>query len=356
MEEEQQKSEQPTPFKLEQAHKKGMAAKSTDLSAFFALALFSAVLAFTWKGLLAQLLGQAEDILGSGDRVDFGIEAIVHWLGFLGTAGMKIFAPMVLLLMLGSVIGSLVQTGAMFAPSAVKPQWERINPVSGFRKLFSRRGLVEGIKALIKLAVFGAAAYWCLKPVIVKSPLFAEIAPNALPSVIADAVVRVLGFFLVPLALIGVLDTLYVRREFRSKMMMSRRELRDEHKQREGDPRVRSRLRQIRQEMYKRGKSLHKVKDADALITNPTHLAVALRYRRDEMLAPAVLAKGAGDFAKRMREIAWRYNIPIVEDRPLARELFKGASIDAPIPPSTFARVAKILVWAQLQRKTRRGA
>jgi flagellar biosynthetic protein FlhB len=133
-------------------------------------------------------------------------------------------------------------------------------------------------------------------------------------------------------------------------MKMTRREMRDELKQREGDPRIRARIRELRMEMLKRSKSTKRVKDADVLITNPQHLAVALRYERGRMAAPEVIAKGAGDLALRMRAVARRSRIPIVENRSLARSLYRNVDLDRPIPETLYAQVARILTWVYAAR------
>jgi flagellar biosynthetic protein FlhB len=136
-------------------------------------------------------------------------------------------------------------------------------------------------------------------------------------------------------------------------MRMSHRDIKDEHKQREGDPRIRARLRQLRQEMLKKSQAVRKLPGSDVVVTNPTHLAVALSYKHGEMAAPRVVAKGAGDLAAKMREMALRHGIPVVENRALARELFFKVDFEQPVPEKLYPQVARILVWVFAMREAR---
>ncbi|HVE55129.1 MAG TPA: EscU/YscU/HrcU family type III secretion system export apparatus switch protein, partial [Ramlibacter sp.] len=156
--------------------------------------------------------------------------------------------------------------------------------------------------------------------------------------------------------LIALVDLIFTRRQFAKKMRMSHRELKDEVKQREGDPRVRSRLRELRRDMRKRSNSVRHTRNADVLITNPTHVAVALRYEHGRMPAPQVVAKGRGFLAAAMRVIAARHNIPVVQNPPLARRLYKEVSLQRDVPPALFADVARIIVWVMAMRDARRRA
>ncbi len=142
---------------------------------------------------------------------------------------------------------------------------------------------------------------------------------------------------------VAILDLAYTRKDYASKMKMSRRELKEEVRRREGDPEIRARIRALRKEAAKRGKSLQRVPEADVLITNPTHLAVALLYKRGEMQAPQVIAKGAGELALTMKQVADKHRVPIVEDKLLARRLFRQVGIDAAIPESLYPPVAQLL-------------
>jgi flagellar biosynthesis protein FlhB len=157
------------------------------------------------------------------------------------------------------------------------------------------------------------------------------------------------------LCMIAAVDFTYSRREFNRKMRMSHRELKDEHKNREGDPRIRARLRELRREALRRSMAVRKTAGADVLLTNPTHVAVALRYIDSEMASPQMVAKGAGPMAAVMRQIAARHRIPVVQSPPLARALFHDLQVDQHVPPTHYADVARILVWVFAMRQRNMG-
>jgi flagellar biosynthetic protein FlhB len=199
--------------------------------------------------------------------------------------------------------------------------------------------------------VLGTAAAFALHAQVPQFHLLSALPPAAFLQV-ALADFAALGWQLsAALAAIAVVDMLFTRREFGRRMRMSRRELKDEFKHREGDPRIRARLRELRREMVQRSRSLRNTRSADVLLTNPTHYAVALQYVHGEMDAPRVVAKGAGHLAAAMRDIAARHHIVVVQNPPLARRLFREAVIDAYLPGDFHAEVARIIVWVLAMRR-----
>jgi flagellar biosynthesis protein FlhB len=221
--------------------------------------------------------------------------------------------------------------------------------------VFSLRTLFDTARACVKLVALVLVAWYALRALV---PQFHQVAslPAAgfLHAMIED--VAALGLKMaVALLLIAAVDLLHTRSEFGRKMRMSRREIKDEHKNREGDPRIRARLRELRREMLKRSLALRNTRDADVVLTNPTHYAVALRYRSDEMDAPRMVAKGAGQLAAAMREIAYRNRVAIVQNPPLARRLFREMQIEDQLPASFHAEVARIFVWVFAMREQRRA-
>jgi flagellar biosynthetic protein FlhB len=175
--------------------------------------------------------------------------------------------------------------------------------------------------------------------------------PKGYPGVVVGLAQSLFVKLILAMLFVALIDLVYSRWEFTRQMHMSRREVRDELKHREGDPRIRQKLRQLRVELLKRTRALRSVPGSDVIITNPTHIAVAVRYREEEGRGPKLLAKGAGDLALRMRRIAQRHGIPIVENRRLARALFREVDFDAFVPEQWYPEVARILVWVYLQRE-----
>jgi flagellar biosynthetic protein FlhB len=231
--------------------------------------------------------------------------------------------------------------------------FQRVNPAAGFQRVFSRRTLFDGARACAKLLLLSAAAALALGALLPQFQALSALSPAAfLHTLLGD--IASLGWKMgVALAAIAAVDLLFTRREFGRRMRMSRRELKDEYKNREGDPRIRGRLRELRRELLKRSRALKNTRSADVVVTNPTHYAVALRYVHGEMDAPRVVAKGAGQLAAAMREIAARHRIIVVQNPPLARSLFREAAIDEYLPAGFHAEVARLIVWVLAVRRAR---
>jgi flagellar biosynthetic protein FlhB len=353
-EQEQNRSEQATPFKLDEARKRGLAAKSVELNAVAGTLAFAALLALAGQGLFERQLRLDASLLSQAHTLAFSESAAMRWLSASFLESIMLVAPVFALLLIVGIGASLLQTGPVFSFEPLKPDFSRINPAAGLKRLFSTRLLFEAAKNLLKLALFGYALYAILLDLMPLAVGLAQTHPGAYPRLGLEAVgALMLKLGLVMLA-VALLDVGYVRREFAKKMMMSRREMRDEMKRREGDPKVKSRIRELQREMRKRSQALKRVPEADVLITNPTHVAVALRYRREELPAPQVIAKGAGELAARMKRLARRHGVPVVEDRPLARRLFLRGALDAPIPQAEYPRVAQVLAWVYALRDLRR--
>jgi flagellar biosynthetic protein FlhB len=244
-----------------------------------------------------------------------------------------------------------LQARGVFSVEPVKPDFSRINPAEGLKRLFSMRSLHELVRSVVKLSVLAVAG------VVWGSHHTADFIPaSALgPAGLLHLGVTLLGSLMALIAgcfvAFAFIDWSFSRWEFLRKMRMSRREVEDEHKEREGDPRIKARLRELRMELSKRSRSVSRVKDADVLLTNPTHYAVALQYAHGRMPAPMVVAKGAGELAQRLRAEAQRCGVPVVQHAPLTRALFAAVEPDGYVPESEFAQVARILRWVYAARR-----
>jgi flagellar biosynthesis protein FlhB len=344
-ERQEQGSEEATPFKLREAQKRGSVAKSPDVNSLTAIAVLAAVIAFSGKSLLQQHVLLSRHIMEFAGRLEFSAPNVFAWLGTVGRAALGGLVPLFVLLIVLGVLSSVLQTGPVFSTQPLKPDFNRLNPVEGLVRLFSKKLIFETLKGVVKMALLGATLYLVLVHSLKSLTLVNQVDPRGLAPVLMSEATRVVAALLPPVALIAFADFVWTRWDFKGRMRMSRRELREEVKQREGDPRIKSRIRELRQEMLKRGKALKRVRDADVLITNPSHLAVALLYRKGEMGAPQVIAKGAGELAAVMRHLARRSGVPVVENRPLARALFRAADIDRPIPETLYHDVARVLAW-----------
>jgi flagellar biosynthetic protein FlhB len=261
--------------------------------------------------------------------------------------------PFLAAVVLAASAGCLMQTGVVFSLEPLRVDFNRLNPATGLKRLFSMRTLFDGARACVKLVVLSLVAWLALRSLL---PQFHGIAVLSAAAFLRTLVDDVAGLGLkmaLALVALGLVDLAYTRAEFARRMRMSRRELKDEFKNREGDPRIRSRLRELRRELLKRSLALKNTRSADVVLTNPTHYAVALRYVHGEMDAPRVVAKGAGQLAAAMREIAARHHIVVVQNPPLARRLFREAGIDEYLPAAFHGEVARIIVWVLAMRQQR---
>ena len=348
------RNEAATPYKLQKAREKGQVSKSTELVSacvftaavvyLSALGLRDAVAQFHFDQQLLVMAAQAD--------VAHLFELVARAL----VATLRLLAPLLLTLVLVAVVANLAQTGPVLSLEPVLFDLDRINPVRGLQRLLSARTLFDAARSCVKLGLLLWVAGLGVRAAMPRAALLAGQGPGAQLRSLVDEIAS-LGFKLAAvLLLIAAFDFLYTRREFARKMRMSRRELKDEVKHREGDPRIRARMRELRREMRKRSQALRQTRSADVVLTNPTHLAVALRYTHGEMPAPVVVAKGSGLLAAAMRRMAAVAGIPVVRSPALARRLYRELDLDHPVPPHLFADVARIIVWVFAMRDRRLGA
>ncbi len=335
-----------TPHKLREARKKGQVAKSQEVNSLVTLsALLLAIYCFgQWAVQKQSELGFF--ILDSSSRVIFEKSHLISWFTIIAQKAIAVLLPFVMAAMILGVASNLLQMGGpviSFFP--LKPDINRINPVEGFKRVFSFKMVIEAIKTIIKISVFGVVGYFCLKALI---PMFFSLMgrdPTSYPVFLLEGVTKLLSRLLIVVLIVAIIDLIFTRWDFAKKMKMSFRDLKDEVKKREGDPDIRSKRKLIQKELMQKIQSVAEVPNADVVITNPTHFAVALKYDSENMNAPEIIAKGAGQIALRMREIARENNVKIVENKPLARKLFFSGEIDMPVPEALFSSVAHILAW-----------
>ncbi len=345
------RNESATPFKLEKARERGQVAKSPDLVSTLVFAV--AAVYFAWQGelLLRSQFQFDHALIMQATRLDASGASLWPLISHMLHGGLHLLAPGFAALMLAGIAGNLVQTGPVFSADPIKMDWQRLNPKNGLERVFSMRTIFDCARACIKLLLLCFIAYLALRALF---PHFYGLASmSALgytKTLLADMARLGLQMALI-LGLIAALDFLYTRHEFAKRMRMSRRELKDEYKHREGDPRIRARMRELRREQLKKSLAIRNTPGADVLITNPTHIAVALKYVQNEMASPQLIAKGSGKLAAAMREIAAHHRIPVVQNPPLARLLYRELDVEHHVPPHLYAEVARIIVWIFAMRE-----
>jgi flagellar biosynthetic protein FlhB len=258
-------------------------------------------------------------------------------------------------LVLAALVAGYLQAGPVISQEAVKPDIGRLHPKRVLQRLFSIRTALESLRALARLAAIAAVAWWVIERLQKDMPTLVRQPPIEQARLLLDAIAELGLRIAAVMAVFALWDLLRSRREFAQEMRMSRREVRDEHKQREGDPRIRSRLRDLRRKLLKRTAALRNTRHADVVVTNPTHLAIALRYEEGRMAAPMLVAKGAGNLAAAMRQIAGRHGVAVVQNPALARRLFRHVEIEQELPPVFHAEVAAIFAWLIAIRREARA-
>lgn len=356
-EQDMERTQDATPYKLEKAKERGQVAKSRDV---VSAAVFTAAMAYlAWRGWPAWreqfLFDQA--LLMQAARIDASPENLWRLVERMITASLWLGLPFFATLVITALLANVAQTGPIFSFEPLKADFSRLNPVTGLQNnFFSMQILFNALRTVLKLVFLSVAAWMVLEGFATQFYYLASLTPVGFVRTLLDDFASLGLKLAMVLWVIALIDMGFTRRQFAKKMRMSHRELKDEVKQREGDPRIRARLRDLRREMRKRSGSVRNTSKADVLITNPTHLAVALRYQHGTMQAPELVAKGAGVLAAAMRFIAARHNIPVVPNPPLARKLFKELDVDRAVPPQFFAEVARIIVWVIAMKQARQKA
>lgn len=348
-EQEENRPEKATPHKLQEARKKGQVAKSQDINAAVMLLAFTLFSLATASDLGQTLAERMRYLLSTATSYSLNRQNIIPWATSTLEPVFIAGSPVLLALMLAAIASNVMQTGFIFSTHPITPDFNRMNPAEGFKKFVKPRILFELLKSLVKLGLVGILLYVGFRNMVLLTPSLVLIDPNLVSSTIMRAFAITALILCVVYGVVAVLDLGFARWEFAGRMRMSRRELKDEHKKREGDPEVRSKRRQTQQELRKRSGSLSKVKDADIVLVNPTHLAVALRYRPQTMLAPEIVAMGAGSLAARIRSLATRHSVPVIRRKEVARALFYGSRVGQPVREEFFEPLAPVFRWLMTQ-------
>jgi flagellar biosynthetic protein FlhB len=339
-----QKTEEPTPHKLSEAREKGNFISSHEVSSFAILLGAALTTAFLGPFMAERLANASGGLLANVHAITFDAEnvsAVLLDVLFQVSIGM---APIALLLMVLGAGAKLAVSGFLFSGESMKPSLEKLSPIKGLKRMFSLKSLVEFAKGLLKLAIVGTIVYLLSIPEVDRVEILMQMDIAATVEETRTVLLRMFSGVVAVMAVIAGLDYLYQRHEYMKQMRMSKQEIKDEHKQSEGDPMIKGRLRQIRAERA-RTRMMAAVPTADVVVTNPTHFAVALKYDIDSMGAPRVVAKGVDEVAFRIREVANDNDVPIVENPPLARALFSTAEIDEEVPPEQYKAVAEVISY-----------
>lgn len=348
---ESSKTEEPTQKKLDEAHRKGNWPLSQEIPLSFimlaALIFIIALLPGTLRNLFASLNFYIERVadLPMDTRNVGGI-----MLRALRDMVLALWLPF-LMLIIAAIMGTVVQKGFTYSWELLVPKFEKLNPIAGFKRLLAPiPQTVELLKGIAKMAVVTGVAYLALRPMVLSVEHFIGIDLLQLLEEVDGFVTTLVMGVTAVVFIIAAADTAYQRYQYNKKMKMTRQEVKDEHKQSEGSPEVKSRIRQIRFERA-RNRMMSNVPGADVVVTNPTHFAVALKYDTQQMGAPFVVAKGVDNLALKIREVAEENDVPVVENPPLARALYATVDVDEEIPAEHYRAVAELISYVYKLKK-----
>lgn len=338
-----EKTERATPHRRQKAREEGQVAQSRDLNSATALLAVSAVVYFTFGKFYSSwghlFFSFTSAFAGDGNisvteamgYLTVAFSLALGWLAFVMIAGI-----------VGAAVPSLLQTRFTFSMKGIMPDFNKLNPIEGIKRMFSLRSVFEFVKSIAKISIIGYIGYitivgeWNQYLITSQEDLLDSSV------IIGNMIFQLIMKVGLALLVIGILDIFYQRWEYERSLRMTKKEVKDEMKDYEGNPLIKRKQRE-KMLMIARSRMMQNVKNADVIVTNPTHIAVALEYK-DEMNAPKVIAKGAGEVAERIKQIGSTYGIPIIENPPLARELFRDVEIGDEIPSRLYKAVAELLV------------
>jgi len=347
-----EKTEEPTAKKRADARKKGQVARSQELNTAFVLLMGFLILRILWEHIYGNI-AEYTIYLYSHLSQSITTEGITEiFIGIMILLAKTVIPVMFAILIMGLAV-NLFQVGFMFSTEQLEFKLDKLNPINGFGRIFSKRALVELVKSIFKIIIIGYFLYLYLKDQI---PLLPQFIFFDLPQSLATAaeIIFTMAFQVVGVIMVlGIADYAYQKWQTTQDLMMTKQEVKDEFKQMEGDPQIKGKIKQKQRQMAMQ-RMMSEVPKADVIVTNPTHLAIALSYKKG-MIAPVVLAKGQDIVAERIKQIAREHRIMIVENKPVARALYESVEVGGTVPAELYQAVAEILAYVYRIKHRRLG-
>ncbi|QHT46671.1 flagellar biosynthesis protein FlhB [Bacillus sp. SB49] len=346
-----EKTEKATPKKRKDTRKKGQVPKSQDVNTGFLLLLVFGVLYLTGGFMKETMTGMYEHAFTDYLYMDLTEERTASVFLEMTTEAAKVVAPVMGIAILAGLASNLLQVGVMFTSEPLKMDLKRLDPIKGAKRIFSARALVELLKSLLKISVIGIISFsviWYYKDEMM---LMSQKNVDAALAFFGTTTVIMGLVSALALLLLSVLDYTYQRYDHEKNIRMSKKDVKDEHKNIEGDPQIKAKIKEKQRQMAA-SRMMSEVPKADVIITNPTHYAIAIKYDEAQSSAPIVIAKGVDVLAMKIKEVAKANGVPAVENRPLARSLYQHAELDQPIDEQFYKAVAEVLAYVyQLEKK-----
>lgn len=347
------KTEEPTEKKVRDALEQGKIPVSREASMFASMAALIVIQAFLIGQGVQQLTPSLRSLLDDPDGFPLSTGADAqNLLTVVGLEALRFLVPLVVILAVFGLAASLLQNAPRLVLERIQPDFSRISPASGWSRIFGTQGLVEFAKSIFKLASVTSVVCFVLRSSEARAFEAMYTDPVALPEMILTIAMRIVSAICIATIVLVAIDLAWARFHWRRELRMTRQEIKDEHKQAEGDPLIKARLRSLARDRS-RQRMIASVPRATLVIANPTHFAIALRYNRDENPAPLVMAKGMDVIALKIREVAEQNKIPVIENKALARALYEAVQVDQVIPAEFFRPVAEIIYFLQSKQAPR---
>ncbi len=344
-EDEESKTEEPTAKRIEDAIEKGQTVNSKELTNFMLISCLGIIVIWIMPQILYRLAGVLKNLLANIHDYEVSYSSMSELLPFILNKVLSITYFPFILFIITIILSNIIQQGRVnFSTNPIEPKLSKISLGSGFKRIFSLKSVMEFVKGIFKLALVGSISYMTIMAEIDDLPTISYQSTYSIMFMLFGIIRDIFIGVCVILFFLGVFDYLYQRYEFYKSLRMTKHEVKEEQKQTEGNPEIKSKMKSIRQEKAKK-RMMDSVPNANVVINNPTHYSVALQYEEKTMNAPVVVAKGLDNIALRMREIAEEYDIPQVEDPALARSLYNNVKLDQPINVEHYEAVAKIISY-----------
>jgi flagellar biosynthesis protein FlhB len=351
-ENDQERTEQATSKRRQDAREKGQVAKSRELASVAVLGACLVYFYFNASALATRLMALMRTSFRSSGQTTVSTDTIQPLLTDLLYQSFALLAPFLLVAVIAGLLINILQVGILFSAEAITPKYSKIDPFKGLQRLFSMRSLVELIKSILKMAVIGFVAYLTISGESQKLLPLMDLGARDILGYLGKISFKILLSTCCVLIILAILDYGYQKWEHEKSLKMSMKEIKDENKETEGDPLIKGRIKKLQREMARK-RMMAAVPKADVVITNPTHYAVAIRYEPETMNAPCVVAKGADFLAQKIKEIARNSGVPIVENKLVAQVLYKVTPVEHAIPENLYKAIAEIL--AQIYSLRQKG-
>ncbi len=347
------KTEEPTAKKRADAKKKGQVGRSTDMTAAFVLLMGFFVIKMLWESIYTKIATYTTYVFSHLNQPVDTESVIRIFIGIVELLAQTALPIMIGIMFIGLAI-NFYQVGLNFNTEAIEFKLDKLNPINGFGRIFSKRSLMELAKSLMKIAIIGFFLYDFLADHLMEMPQFIYFDLTTSLAQISDIIFKMAFEVIGVIMIVGFLDYAYQKWQTTQDLKMSKQEVKDEMKQSEGDPQIKGKIKQKQRQMAM-SRMMQEVPKADVIVTNPTHFAVALKYDKG-MVAPQIVAKGQDMVAQRIKDIARENRVPIVENKPLARALYAAADVGDIVPAELYQAVAEVLAYVYRLKNNRRRA